>query len=525
MFFGKSSYSQQDLDTYESFGSLNHTGCDMTFYHEELQQHRNFRTFSMRQFGTSGHYHGVKSLKLSTPILNTPMTTIFDPSTIIPLLKDPPTIKSQPIEIENFKNFLTNLYKTTLKTPRVVKLFLSSPEVIDSFTNIINLELPPVVSICYLQTLTSIFPHCEPNQSLFVDNVFLYFNEMLECKNPETVMGVLSLISTICNYSSYGRDAILSNETHITISNLMQMIISRDPDAVIYENQMNIDRVVDLAADTLYHIFANPEKVELPEILSSYLPNIITILQMINPQETSSINSLLLTLVEITNKNPLLSSTIYKAELFPSLIEMMKNDEKRSPALSLIGNCCCGPFHSHITALLGLGLTDILFQLFQTELASDSFWVLSNLLLALPNEILPIVTKADFIAGIIKTASAAPYELKKEVSFLLSLIIIFLKLDSIEPMMTSEIFDILTDMINYNEENVCLSGFDTISKFVLLAVQNGNEMCERFSEIANETDLLITLSTIIESKTNVSLKEKAEVLYNRILKLQKSLQV
>lgn len=520
MFFGKSSFSQQslqDLESLDAFGTLSKSGCDMAIYQEEIQRQRSNRSLSLRRITAIGSSPGIKS---TSSVIQT-NTVMLDATYALEVFNNPPTTESDTKEIQNFDSFLGTIHKYSLKNPRAIKHSFNNPELIKSFANIISFGLPEKTLCIALQVMGCLFPHLDKYQDLFVDKIFDFINDLIESPNEDIALSALSLITIISNFSAYGRDALLSLGTHIVISDLLTNILDDLPENYA---EGNIEHVVDIASDSIFHIFANPAAIESHEILTDFLPNIIHILQSLNPLMKTSINSIIMTMVEMSNKYPSLVFRYYENELFPFFIEKLQDPDLVGSTLCIIGNCC-GANPSQIQQFLDEGLIDYLLQFFETEYATDSFWIFSNLLQSIPDVIFPIVMNEEFIRNVISVASSSSFDLKKEASFLLSTIIINSSFISgmssdIQPFITSEIFDIFTDMLSGGDQKIIERCINTFIKLITAAIQEGPQACSQLNEIVSTSDLPSILSDLVDDKNDIILSEKAEMLYGQLLALQ-----
>ncbi|KAK8882283.1 hypothetical protein M9Y10_044925 [Tritrichomonas musculus] len=518
MFFGKSSYSQQslqDLESLDAFGTLSKTACDMPFYQEEIQRNRSNRSLSLRRFNHTGSPFGLKN----NGNLIQSSSDMLDASYALEVFNNPPTSQSSSKDIQNFEKYLSSIQKYSLKNPRAIKHSFNNKEIVESFTNLMSCDLPENTRIIILQIMCSLFPLCEKYQETFVDNIFLFLNDLLGSPNQDMVLSTLTLITVISNFSSYGRDALISLDTHVEISNLLLNILGNIPQNYA---ETNIEHVIDIASDSIYHLFANPAQIERHEILIDFLPNIVRILQALNPAMKSSINSIIMTMVEMSNKYPLLVPKYYEMNLFPFFIKLLNDEDLRGSALCLIGNCCCGANPSQIGVFLDEGLINYLLQFFQTDFATDSFWIFSNLLQSIPNVILPIISNQDFIQNVINIASSSSFDLKKEASYLLSTIIIFSGMANIKPFITNDVFDIFTDILSCGDQKIISRCIYAFAKFATAAVQEGPQACAKLLEIVASSDLLSTLESIAENKIDENISDKAELLHDQLISLQES---
>lgn len=513
MLFGKSSYSQQslqDLESLDAFGTLSKSGCDMAIYQEEIQRQRSNRSLSLRRFNNVSSSLGARSV--GSVIQSN--SIMFDASYALEVFNNPPTSSSPERDVQSFENYLDTIRKFCIKNPRAIKQSFNNSELVNSFSNLVSGDLPEKTLCIVLQIMSCVFPLCDKFQVLFVDNLYFFFNDLVKSSSQEVCICSLSLITVISNFSSYGRNAFLTLETHKEISDLLLGILKDLPEDYA---EGNIEHVIDIATDSLYHIFANKTEID-NEILTAFIPDIVHILKSLNPLMKSSLNSVIMTMVEISNKHPSLVSKYYEMDLFPLFIQLLDDPDLAGSALCLIGNCC-GATPSQIRKLLDEGLIDYLLKFFETEYATDSFWIFSNLLQSVQKEILPIVLNEEFIQNVITIASSASFDLKKEASFLLSTIIIKSDLTDVKPFITSDIFNIFTDMLSCGDYNIIERCLSTFAKFLSAAVHEGSATCSQLIEIVSTSDLLSTLTELAEEKSN-DISGKAEALNRQLIALQ-----
>ncbi|OHS93695.1 hypothetical protein TRFO_40036 [Tritrichomonas foetus] len=496
MFF-KSSRSQTDLETLDSFGTLNQSGCDMGSYNEELQKQRNSRTISLRQqYNLPSIINAAKATAMKNRITSTSIPPFLSPSYIVS------TLQNSTSDINSFQTLLSQIIEYSTKYPRVSKPSLNNSSVVEAFAEVFNMDtLSDQLIITLMKTIACIFPLCDKEYTFFVDSgLILPIYNYLSSPNPELVLNCCSLISTITTFSGYARDSILGMEIHNILSDIAM-------------NENSPPLIVNMAVDAIYHIFANRSQIE-SEVLNSALPNIV---RLLNIKNKVAIDQVIMTLVEMTNKYCYLVITLYEMGLFPYFLSLIDDDDLKSSALCLLGNLCVG-HPSQVTFLINKGLVVKLSELMQTGKYPDAFWVYSNLIEAAPQILLPLINN-DFLTMLVSVASSSSFELRKEACYLLLTIIIKSNLSEITNFITEPIMDTLSDMLSSGDEHIVLRCIDTLIKFCQAATKDSS-IIQSLVGLANSSDLATALSEVIdedgENAKNTEIVEKAEYLYGQL---------
>ena len=414
---------------YDSFTSFNQTGIDLTSYGNQLQRERSSRTLNLRRIKrTSISPVSAKGTQGSKPKTGRASECpSLEPSCVCSIFEKN--------DIGEMIDMFHNLINVGKESPSSIVGVANDENVLEAFANCLgnyscyNEEW----LILILMAITTLFPIIK-NKEFFIDTGICFcFSDFLDIVDGEEndvseekklIAGyTLNLIGVISEKSGYGRNSILCLGIHETIINIIIKEIN--------------DVLTNAAAEAAYRIFANPDEVE-PEIL---IGSVELMVKALNVSSIEAINWIILSFVEMTNDYSSLVQNLFDFGLFPVVVGLLDNQSCISSSLKLVGNLCTSQ-PSQISVMIDAGLLPKLFSFVETEYSSDAFWVLSNLMEAVPKILLPYISH-DFINRVLDITNYSSFDVKREAVFFIATTC----QASIPDLVTNEIIELLIEML------------------------------------------------------------------------------
>jgi hypothetical protein len=470
----------------DAFESNTMTGADLSRYQDELAHERNARTLTLRR---QRHLSIETSL---TATVSRRYGTLTDAAKFpyLNIEKAFATLQSgDPTELSELSAQLISAVKGA---PRSLKSLLGSSEFIERFLTALKSPQSPALTIKLLEVVIAIFPLLGTLMIDIIDGgLCSILTDFLISSDSSIITSTLRTISVICDRSSYARDSALCLELHNT---LIEMALSQSP-----------SELADHCCNAVLSIFRNCDQIDSEILIGAIEP----LIQILSVGSVQTVASVLDCFVVMTNQHSALVHTLYEQGMFSRVVEFLNKTELVAPALRLIGNLSVAqPFQLRI--MLEAGLIVKVLDILESEHAADVFWVLSNLLEAVPALILPLID-ADFVDRLFEIIDTSGYDIQKEAAFFLSTLILFSPEAEVQRFVMAPVIEILVGMVGCGVEKVVLRCIYTIGKLVRWGRKGG----ETLKWVA-ESDLMDRLGELVDDPEQPLMVERAEALISQV---------
>ncbi|OHS95703.1 hypothetical protein TRFO_10339 [Tritrichomonas foetus] len=479
--------SVEEYDSSDPFGSSNSSISD---YKKQYQNERCSRSLNLRQI----HRTSLQDFltQILPPVVPTEHIVLPDINHIL----DPEKCIQQLISKD--ENIISNILNQILLASQNANLTLdslcSSSDFLNTLADCLNHDysIPLVVQV--IQTIITIFPLLESPELMeeFIDDgIVMSLYDLLSSDDLMIIAAGIQLTDKICEISSYGRDAVICLEIHKCLINVAKS-----------EN----NALVNAACEALRKLFAYSEYIDTIPLLNS----IEQLAELLTLNSHSAVEAILICFVEITNIQPSLVFSIYNLNILPYLISLLSDEYLKPVTLRLIGNLCIAQ-PSQIQMMFDCGLFQILMESIYSTCASDAFWVLSNLVEAVPQMILPLLPQNMFHDAVTLCENAS-IEIKKEGIFFLATVILFSEKEKMHDFMTTNMIDLLSEMLGSGVPLIVLRCLDVLMLFV------HNQICNNSQEIISlllQSDATDRLEELIEQDQPM-ITERAKYLLNHV---------
>ena len=494
----RSSGSRSDFDDLCNFGSMQNSGVDLRNYKDQLQKDRNSRTLTLRSMkrpsisGVRNSNFQVGSCSRNLSLLDVNPLPFLNPEHVAEVFasQDESTIKT----------LINQIADTFEESPKLISKLAKNTEIFQPIIDCLNGEISESLVVSILQFITIIFPQCTiQGMNAFVDcDLCFSLYAFITSDNPTIIAAAIQVVAVISEQSSYARDAIISFGLH---TSLMEQAQAGD-------EQLSI-----ACCDALNKIFANPDPIDSATIIESVTP----MAQLFSLTSIPALQSVIECFVEITSKMPSIIFTLYDLDLYPTIIGFLSQQELLASTLSLIGNMSVA-HPPQIRCMLQLGIFDTLLGLIGTDYATYVFWIFSNMLESVPQDMLPYFTD-DLVSNAISSVLDASFDVKKEATYFLSTLIVFSDPETVPHFMTQEITDMVVEMLGCGVTMIVLRCIDTLICFV--HVMKTNPECAEFQAILMNTDIIDRLNDTINPDSPF-VSERAEYLLQQIQGFEES---
>ncbi|KAH0795465.1 hypothetical protein GPJ56_000678 [Histomonas meleagridis] len=418
---------------------------DLSNISEQVKNERDFRSLALRKLFNRDvpkiHHKARGKLSLQQNI------QVTDLETAISIFQSNDLKKIQEVSQE--------LAVAAHVSPNSISLHLKSPEFLQLLANFLtNQNYPPEALISVIKAIAEIFPLCGELQNDFVDEISMSLLDLLNSPIPDIVGATMILIRVICSVSEYARDAVLCLGIYSRLFEITSQQIS--PLLTI------------TGCQTLHAIFATDGEVDT-DVINICINSLVKFLDL--PLKTE-VSEILGTLIEITNKVPSLVFRLFEMGISQKLINFLSDPELRDAALRLIGNMCVSQ-PEHVKELLEEHLFEHLIALFNAGHVSDSLWIFSNLLESIPEVICPMFT-GDFIQQLVQMKENCPYDVKKEIAYLLGTLITFASDEMAVSLIRPDIVDVLVEMLGCGTPLIILRCMSAIIACFHIITTTGN---------------------------------------------------
>ena len=478
-----------DSIDFSNVNAMKSTGADLTQYSIELQQERNNRSLTLRR----SNRPSIAGL-LNKGGNSSNRTSLIDP-TKYPFLN--PDVAVQILSSGNaskISEFAANILTTSAASPKLLSSLAKSQAVCETICEVFADESNEQTLVNIMNIIATIFPLSENMKEAYIDGgVILTLLGYLESESQLLACNSILLIKTLCDASVYARDSILSFGV---LSTLMTLAGTQTDETIVVD-----------ACRTIASVFESKEPID-SNILTSSIPELAQLLGLPFPQAVCSI---LNALVSITTHLPTIILDIFNTGVVPAIIEMLDNKDLAAAALPLIGNLSAG-HPTHIQQMFDAGLIDRLTPLISTRLAGDVFFVFSNLVTSVPNLVIPLFDQG-FIESAIELAETSMFDIKKEIVFFLTTLILHMGSEEMLAFIRPDVIDLIIEMLGCGVPTTILSCLDVIQKFAV-AISNSEADPSLISPSQWE-DLACALDDLADRGTP-AVKEKASYLMEKL---------
>lgn len=481
-------FKNQETDTFKT------NGMDLTDYREQLAHDRNSRTLTLRRMKkpTIAQFlnQGQKN-PLNSPLIDINNFPFLDINYAITQLNNG--------NATSLSEFLNSLTVCATTTPRLASNLAQTPELSEPFVTALTAGYSEQITIQLIRAMIAIFPISGDNRTLFVDDGLtqsLY--EFLSSQSLPLLESSIALVCVMSDYSSYANDSILSFGIH----QFLIEIATKE-----YNEQITLQ-----ALDVLNRIFSpgyNLSSEKKYKIDADILTSSVELMKpLLDIHSVQAISSALMCFVAMTDQMAFLVFNLYDLQLFPKIVDFLKVPELISSALPLIGNMSiCHP--THVETLLQLGLFDILMKLMDTEYTADVYWVLSNLVESVPHKTVNLFNQ-QFIDNTIDIAMRSSFDVKKESSFFLATLTMFVANDDLIYFMNVNVLELMFEMLSCNIILIVLRCLDALIRFS--KVFETRTPSEEFIAMFRGEEFISILNDLVSNENVQSIQKRAELL-------------
>ena len=496
---------KEDSST-ENFGVIHNPDFDMANYNSELSKARDSTLLNIRQIPSTGALSIPKCISFknsgNTQISNLgPNNPNFEPEFASQIIKS--------LNSKNIVNFALQVIAEADNDSRQLQNLANSILLEESLTETLQIENIPQEIICsILRIISSLFPLADPEkiQTKYSDDLFFVINNLLQnsTDSSEVLFTTISFISVLSFYSAYARDMFIQNEVHIILLQICKNFME------------NIDLQI-ICCKSFIQILSNPAEIEI-----STLPNCIEpLFHLLSSPSKDVLNLVIQSFVELTNRMPSLTVTLFNNGLFQGLIQFLQDEDLIVSCLHLIGNMSLSQA-DHIQKILEYGLFDALLSILGSVHNADIFWILSNMLESAPYLILPLFSP-DFLKNAIEIGIHGSFEVQKEVAFFFSTLIIHTDSENLPIICSHETITLITEMLGCGVLDIIIRCLDSIVRIIFFFSQNIHTAGQLLAEL-EECDIRGQLDQITEQSSHL-IKQRVLKLYHLLDQLDQSIQL
>ncbi|OHT06492.1 hypothetical protein TRFO_25531 [Tritrichomonas foetus] len=360
-------------------------------------------------------------------------------------------------------------------------LLFESSSFLESLANCLVMSFSQALQVSLLQTISVIFPNTSLKEEFIDYGICMSLFDFISSDYLMISMASIQLIDLICEYSSYGRDAIVCLGLHTQ----MMEIASKETD-------LNLTNACCVA---LQKLFCNPDFIDPSALIQCVKP--LSNLLYLNSKV--ALQAVVECFVEMTNKIPSLVYALFEIDdIVVYLINLLEDDALTESALKLIGNMSMSQ-PSQINLMLNRGIIQKLLYFIGTSStrASESFWVLSNMVESVPQMLIPFITQS-FLDNVIQTAKDSTIEVKKEAAFFISTVIIYSEDSTVPYFLQYDVVDLLCEMLGCAVTIIVLRCLDTLMILLHFSINQAQTV---FSSFMIDCDIIDRLSELVEEQT------------------------
>lgn len=470
--------------------SLKHSGAGLSEYRNQLAQERSTRSLVLRRsarpsiaafLGKKNHIsQNSSSSGISLDAQNFP---VLLPSNAVIYLNT----KDKPKILELTDSILSAAQGQT----KLLFDLANSKEFAESLTNAL-VELDENFSVLILQTIGAMYPISPSMHELYIDaGLSIYLIDLISSSSSEIVLATVQLIAILSDTSSYARDAVLCNGLLL--------------DLIKIASTQNDPHLTTSSCLALKIVFSSGNIDS--DTISSCIKQMASLLYLEN---VNSVQYILQCFVSITNTMPAVIFDLFDLGLFPKILDMLRNPHLLSYALPLIGNLSISHVN-HVKCLLDEGLFPILCNLIDSDYTADVFWVFSNLIESIPHVMMSLFD-INFIHTTIQITANASYDVKKEVVFFISTLILFSESNGIAGFIIPEVIEAIIEMLRCAVNMIVLRCLDVLFRFGLYIQSSHTE--DIYSEYFHNEELQESLLELAEQESSSIIRTRAEYLLN-----------
>lgn len=467
--------TREGLSVYQGFGGLQDSTIDLSNFQSQLTKDRISRTMTFQKINRPSIARFCKKIQIDITQKQLGEQTLFLNDNILDeKLKNAKDNDDNEEIIGFLKNVIEcseDKYKDTIDKYLNTDILVS--KMIDCLQFIVEkMETNKIPLMCQLlNTMVALFPLSKKEiQEIYVDDglCFLLMKLLDVNISPDLLLSSIGLIGVMSENDSYARDALICNEIHF---NLIELVSKTD----------NVE-VINASCEALSHVFENPEQIDFSILLDCFK----SIASLLNINSKDALQSILVCIVDMTVQMPSLIFSIFEMNFHKRIVELLPDPELTAYVLRLIDNMSIAQ-PSQINELLKCGLFSVLTELLMTEFTGDVFCVLSNLLESVPEMILNLINE-EFIDNAIEIAMYSSIGVKKEASYFLATAIIFSNEKQIEMLLKKDLFDVLFEMIDCDIVLIILRIIDSLVKIINL-IKRENKFIDFYHSIMTESNI------------------------------------
>lgn len=424
-------------------------------------------------------------------------------------------IKSHDVtQINDLHHFIQDEIKLD---SNLIRDMTSSSDFLQALSDMVSEFKSEDILECTYQLAEAFLPILpDKNKIEFVDSgIEFCLPEALNSKNTEFILKTVDFIIFLAKQSEYAIDSLFSFGIHTQLLDIAESNMTI--------GGSSINRVVaDHALTGVFTLFGMHENI-LSTILQSTLPRVTQM--MLDTKDVEEKKILLKTITEITNQRSSFCFILYDCGAVPTIYNMIDDPNYITTALPLIGNLCLSS-REHVEELISMGLPKKLVDLLkQPEYAVDAYWCLSNLTEAAPdlvsNKIVNEENMSRLLEFILKDTNSENINLKKEATFFLATLIMFVSRNYQHAFLKHGIFEALVSVLDITTDSVVVARVLFIFIRFMTHVEHNLEgeydsfmklvvdckLLEKLDRIANLDDqLLVTKAHEVQNQFN-ELKE------------------
>ena len=353
-------------------------------------------------------------------------------------------------------------------------------------------------AVIFLLSLLAVMVQHSSTQIIenIADDVIMPINNILFSDNIQLFSPALNLINSMSQRSDYARNSVTCLDLHKQMLELIKQNITKE----ITEN----------ALLALYAIFKNPEPMESVTIKEAS-EMIFDLLKEDFPQEYICI--MLNILTEMSNKLSTIIPDFFAKGLYNYAFQEMDNPILTKACLNLIGNMCVSCL-SFMESLLSQGLFEKLLGLIQsqqnTSCLPQVYWVISNLIEAIPSQVVSKIN-IDFVQYSINLADDSSFDLKEEISYFISTLILFQNPFQTKEIINEQAIELISEMLDCGITAVTIRAIDALFKLFTIAL-NTNKLDELLA-IYQDCDVKQQLEDNLKSNEQAIVDKATYVLW------------
>ena len=417
-------------------------------------------------------------------------------------------IKSHDVtQLNNLLHFMQDEVKTDSE---LVKNMASSPDFFQALSDMVSEFKSEEILSCIYQLAETFLPILpDQNKVEFIDSgIEFCLPEALNSKNTEFILKTVDFVIFLARQTEYAIDSLFSFGIHT------QLLDIAEKNMTIGGSSIN-RQVADHALTGVFTLFGMHQNI-LSTILQSTLPRVTQM--MLDTQDVEEKKTLLKTITEITNQRFSFCFILYDCGAVPTIYKMLDDPNYITTALPLIGNLCLSS-REHVEELISMGLPEKLTDLLkQPEYAVDAYWCLSNLTEAAPDLVSKKIVNEENMSKLLDkilkdTLQTESISLKKEATFFLATLIMYVSRNYQHAFIKKGIFESLVSCLEITDDNVVVTRIlNVFNRFMIHVGHNFDKEYEPFNKLVNEFKLLKKVDRIAHLEDQMLVTKAHEVI-------------